>query len=649
MSEVRTRERYTPGMAWNSRCLRYKLAFLIGVTWTLYILCSMFNLFYYVNVVVFPMTHNVICAGAIITLALLTLPRRKKKSSGQVSLFDDVLDTVLILFCIVGTAYVGINAEALAFSWQDASPLEMVLGIGVGVAALEASRRCAGWAPVILVLISFFYFVYSDHFPGFLMSSGYSYPSAVSWMYLSGEGMWGATLGTVATMVPGFILFGALLRATGGSEFFGDIALACLGRFRGGPAKTAVLSSMLFGSISGAPAANVATTGQITIPMMKQNGFSPAMAGAVEAVASTGGCFTPPVMGSVAFIMADVLGIGYWSVCIACFLPALVYYGILLFQIDSEAIRLNLVGLPKESLPKAGQVLRKGWMHVVPLLVLIFCLGELKYSAQTSILYTVIAQVLCISLNKSTRLSLRGYLTAFEDTAAGMVSVFPICTIIGILVGVLTISGTGAGLAGALTNLAGNNQALLLLFTAITIFFMGMGMTMLACYLLAVAMVVPALVSAGIPPLTAHMFLLYYGTLSFITPPVAIAAFVGASIADADPTATGLHATRLGLSAFLLPCFFVTNPGILWEGGMDRILFDFVGTVSSLMLLSGALTGVMFRVITKMERLLAGALGCLFVVPFPDVYNLVIVPVCAAAVIVFWMRGRRLGRTAVSS
>lgn len=636
------RKKYSAAIPWQERNLRLKIAGVIGAAWTIYIILSLFNVFFYLGIVIFPITHRAICSGAITCLALLIVPWKKSKGLGPLS----PLDVLLVLTAAVGAGYIAVNASSLVYDWKDATPVQMCLGFSFGIVILETARRVAGWIPVGLIAASFFYFVYSDYFPGFMMSSGYSYPRAVAWMYLSGEGMWGSILGTVTSVVPGFILFGSVLRICGADDFFGDLALACMGQYRGGPAKTAVFSSMLFGSLSGSPAANVATTGQITIPMMKQNGFKPELAAAVEAVASTGGPFTPPIMGSVSFLIADALGVGYWTVCAAAFLPVVVYYGILIFQIDSEAIRYGFKGLPREKLPAVWSVLRRGWYYLAPLGVLIFTLGVLKYSAQTSILYTIIALVICSCFSARTRLTPKRIFEILDDTAAGLVMVIPLCTGIGILVGALNISGMGGGLAGALADIAGNSRFLLLGMTAVAIFIMGMGMTALACYLLAVAMLVPALIAAGVLPIAAHMFLFYYGTLSFITPPVAIAAFVAAGIAEADATRTGILATRLGISAFLLPWFFVTNPGILWVGSAFNIAFDFVGIFVSLMLLSSAFTGVLFAEVGKPARGLFAILGCLFVLPMPVAFNYVLVPVSICVVAAFRLRGRRRSASA---
>ena len=256
------RKKYSAAIPWQERNLRLKIAGIIGVAWTSYIILSLFNVLFYLGIVIFPITHRAICSGAITCLALLIVPWKRSKGLGPLS----PLDVLLVLTAAAGAGYIAVNASSLVYDWKDATPAQMCLGFAFGIAILETVRRVAGWIPVGLIVASFFYFVYSDHFPGFMMSSGYSYPRAAAWMYLSGEGMWGSILGTVTSVVPGFILFGSVLRICGADDFFGDLALACMGKYRGGPAKTAVFSSMLFGSLSGSPAANVATTGQITIP-----------------------------------------------------------------------------------------------------------------------------------------------------------------------------------------------------------------------------------------------------------------------------------------------------------------------------------------------------------------------------------------------
>ena len=375
---------------WKNRSARQKLAFCLGALWTIYIILSLCKVFFLLGIVIYPVAHRAICAGALVSLALLIVPARKGHKNSPLG---SVLEVVLIIWTLAACGYVVWNADTLIYEWGDANWWQMILAGGFTAALMEAVRRTSGLAPVILSLGAFFYFVYSDLFPGFLMSTGFTYAGATGWMFLSGEGYWGGIIAVAASTVPGFILFGCILQATGASNFFSDLARACLGAYRGGPAKTAVLSSMFFGSLSGSVAANVATTGQITIPMMKKNGFSPELAGAVEAVASTGGMFTPPIMGATAFLVADFLGVSYWTVCAAAFLPAVLYYGTLLIQVDIEALRLGASGEPRENLPRVRDVLREGWYYIPPFAVLVVCMGVLKWSAESSIVYTLLAPI----------------------------------------------------------------------------------------------------------------------------------------------------------------------------------------------------------------------------------------------------------------
>ena len=492
---------------------------------------------------------------------------------------------------------------------------------------MEAVRRTSGLAPVILSVGSFFYFVYSDLFPGFLMSTGFTYAGATGWMFLSGEGYWGSIVGTVASTVPGFILFGCILTVTGASDFFSDLARACLGAYRGGPAKTAVLSSMFFGSLSGSVAANVATTGQITIPMMKKTGFPAELAGAVEAVASTGGMFTPPIMGATAFLIADFLGVSYWSVCAAAFLPAVLYYGTLLVQADIEAIRLCAVGEPRENLPRVRDVMREGWYYLPSFGVLIVCMGFLKFSAETSIVYTLLTLVVCTAFSRRTRLNWKRFLIVLENTAMGMNMVIPLSVAIGILVGAMTVTGTGQNLSNELGSLAGNNIYLMLLMAGAASFVLGMGMSSIACYLLTVTMLAPAIVGSGVEPLAVHMFLFYYGALSFITPPVAIAAFVASGISGGDPSKTGVLALRMGIAGFLVPWAFVVYPALLFIGPLWETALVFLASFTGLLAISGAWTKYLLVPLALWERIVLGAGGIAIFVPLPDIIQY---PVLAA-------------------
>jgi len=480
---------------------------------------------------------------------------------------------------------------------------------------VEATRRVVGWVLTVLIVASFFYAVYSDHFPGFLLSTGFSYSMALGWMYLGAEGFWGMIIGIVSTIVAGFIIFGGFLRALGASRFFNDLALATAGSMRGGAAKAAVLASGFFGTISGSTAANVATTGQITIPLMKKTGYSSNYAGAVEATASLGGMFTPPVMGATAFLIAEFLQLSYWSVCVAAFLPAVAYYTTLLVQVDLEAGKIGLEGLPKESLPSLRKTLVQGWPYLLPFAVLLFLLGVLRYSAQTSIIYSMAVLIVVSSFKKESRLTPKKLLAALEDSARGMMPVIPLCASIGLFVGAIQMTGAGTRFTSELLNISGGNLMFILLMTGLAAFILGMGMTAVGVYILTVVLLAPALIRAGVEPIAAHMFLFYFGCLSFITPPVCVDAFIAAGISGGDPFRTGFRAMRLGFAAYLVPWAFIFNPGILMIGSPLAVISSFLFVILGAVSIGCAFEGYFLVQVPKMEGFMLGLSGLLVFTP----------------------------------
>ena len=565
-------DQFEVGASWKNRGLRSKLAFIAALIWSVYTLSYLCNIFFYLGVVIYPITHRSISAGLISILVFLLYTPKKGMSRAKLRWYD----ILPVLSVIVGCTYIAVNANNLVAEGRLISfSFEIILASFLFLSVIEATRRTIGWVLPGLVIFFFFYAVYSNHFPGFLHSTGFSYSMMFGWMYLSGEGFWGMVIGIVSTIVAGFILFGGFLRALGASQFFNELALSTVGSMRGGAAKAAVIASTLFGTISGSIAANVATTGQITIPLMKDTGYEKNYAGAVEATASTGGMFMPPIMGATAFLIAEFLNISYWSVCVAAFLPAIAYYATLLVQVDLEATKIGLRGLPREDLPSLKKTLVGGWQYLLPFALLIFLLGIIRYSAQTSIMYTIGALIIVSSFKKKSRLTPRKLLKALEDSARGMMSIIPLCTAIGILVGSIAITGAGTRFTSQLLAISGGNLMILLILTASAAFILGMGMTAVSVYILTVILLAPALIKAGVEPISAHMFLFYFGCLSFITPPVCVGAYIAAGISGGDPWITGFRAVRLGFAAFLVPWAFVFNPGILMIGSPLEIISTF--------------------------------------------------------------------------
>lgn len=597
------------GIGWRERSLRSKLALIVAVLWSTYTLGYLCHFFFYLGIVIFPLTHRAISAGLICILTLLLSPWRKNRPSVKLKWYD----WISLLGILVGSAYIALNANRLIADGRlMAYPAEMVLAGVFFFLVIESSRRTTGWILAGLVAFSFFYAVYSNYFPGFLHSTGFTYSMALGWMYLSGEGVWGLILGVVAEIVAGFILFGGFLRAVGASKFFTDLALASAGHMRGGAAKAAVIASTFFGTISGSIAANVATTGQITIPLMKDSGYKSNYAGAVEATSSTGGMFMPPVMGATAFLIAEFLQISYWKVCVAAFIPGVAYYATLLIQVDLQAAKIGLKGLPREQLPPMGKTLREGWQYLLPIALLIFLLGVLKYSAQTSIIYTLAALVAASSFDKRSRLTLKKLIQALDESARGMMPIIPLCTAIGILVGAVEITGAGTKFTSNILAISGGSLFPLLLMTAIAAFILGMGMTTVSVYILTVVLLAPALIKAGVEPIAAHLFLFYFGCLSFITPPVAIAAYIAAGISGGSPWGTGFRAVRLGFAAFLVPWAFVYNPGILMIGSPLNILLASLFIIIGSMSVGIAFEGYFLKRLKMWEKIMM-ALGGIFV------------------------------------
>ena len=560
------------GASWKERGLRYRIAFVIALVWSIYTLFYLCNIFFYLDIIIYPLTHRAISAGLICMLVMLIRSPSGNRPSDRLNWYD----VLPLLIIIAGCSYIALNANTLVADGRlICYPYEMVLAALLFLTIIEAARRTVGWVLSGIIVFSFLYAVYSDYFPGFLHSTGFTYQIAFGWMYLSGEGLWGLIIGIVSTLVAGFIIFGGFLRALGASQFFNDLALASAGSLRGGAAKAAIIASTFFGTISGSTAANVATTGQITIPLMKRTGYGRNYAGAIEATASLGGMFMPPVMGAVAFLIAEFLQITYWNVCVAAFLPAIAFYVTLFVQVDLEACKIGLKGLPKQDLPSLRKTLADGWQYLLPFALLLFLLGGLRYSAQTSIMYTLGALIVVSAFKRKSRLTFKKLLVALEDSARGMMPIIPLCTAIGILVGSIQMTGAGTKFTSEILTISGGNMAVLLIMIGLAAFILGMGMTAVGVYILTVVLLAPALIRAGVEPIAAHMFLFYFGCLSFITPPVCVDAYIAAGISGGNPFKTGFRAMRLGFAAYLVPWAFIFNPGILMVGSLPQIALAF--------------------------------------------------------------------------
>ncbi|MEC5383733.1 TRAP transporter permease [Aurantimonas sp. C2-6-R+9] len=506
-------------------------------------------------------------------------------------------DWLFAATAIASTAYLGSHAlQIIREGWEFMAPPEAMVASCVLLAlVLEGVRRCGGWPLLAVALIFGSYPLYAGYMPGFLWGNAFDLGGTIRAHILGVESVIGIPMQVVANLVIGFVLFGVALTITGGGEFFMRLATALMGKSRGGPAKVAVISSAFMGSLSGSVISNILTTGSITIPTMKRAGYPAHYAAAIEACASTGGTLMPPVMGAVAFIMASFLGVSYAEVMIAATLPALLFFVALLLQVDNYAARKNLKGLPPEEIPQLGETLKEGWPYLLSLVMLIYMLLVMRLEAYAP--YYATAVLLVISLfRRHNRLNVARVRDLLIEIARSVGNLVAILAGIGLVVGGLAYTGVAGAFSRELLLYAGDSIPLMLAAGAVTSFILGMGMTVSACYIFLSILLAPALVEAGLHPLASHLFILYWGMMSYITPPVALAAITAAGMAGADATKTGLYAMRLGSVLFVLPFLFVLNPSLILQGPISGIALASISALIAIWLLASALEGYLYRV-----------------------------------------------------
>lgn len=492
---------------------------------------------------------------------------------------------------------------------------EIMIACAAILLLLEAVRRTVGGVLVIVVAATLAYAFWGEHIPWRLMShSGVEFVDLLDHLFLTFEGIWGTALGIAATYIALFVIFGAMMEKGGGSQFFIDLANAIAGERRGGPAKVVIFSSAMVGSVTGSTVANVYTTGQLTIPMMKQVGYRPTFAGAVEALASNGGQLMPPVMGAAAFILASYAGVSYGSVMASSLVPALLYFAMLLWFIHLEALKRNLVGLPKGSAPALLPTLLRGGHLIAPLVLLVVLLAR-GNSPMPSALYAILLMVAVSWVRPETRIGPRKFLEALVTGARNSIMIIVICAAIGIIIGVFTLTGLGLNVSSAIVNLSGGHFLLLLVLIAAAAIVLGTGMNTVAAFVLVSVVAVPALRREGVDTLTAHMFVFYLSLLSMITPPVCLAVFAGASIAGANPWATAFTAMKLGIVAYLLPFLIIYSPGLLLMGGADAVAFDILRSAAGATILVSGVQGWLLGRLKWHERAMASAGGLAMLAP----------------------------------
>ncbi|EKE43197.1 hypothetical protein OCGS_2788 [Oceaniovalibus guishaninsula JLT2003] len=530
------------------------------------------------------------------------------------------VDPILAAAALVSGGWLGLHGlEIINRGWEYDAPLTAdIMATILIVLTLEGVRRAGGTILLVTALLFGTFPLYAGHMPGFLWGTQFSWLETIRAHVLGVESIIGIPMQVVADLVIGFVIFGSVLVITRGSDFFMELASALLGHSRGGPAKVAVLGSGILGSLSGSVISNILTSGPFSIPTMKRVGYSAKYAAAIESCASTGATLMPPVMGTVAFVMASFLGVQYSAIVVAAVIPALLFYVALLFQVDMYAARKGLEGLPRAELPKIGPVLLKGWPYLLSLAVLIYVLMVLRMEARSPY-YASAVMIVATSFRKETRLTPRRARALLLDASSNIASLVAVLAGIGLVVGGLSYTGVAGAFSRELLLYAGGNTALMLIAGAITSFVLGMGMTVTACYIFLSILLAPALVQAGLHPIASHLFILYWGMLSYITPPVALAAITAANVAGSKPMETGFQAMRLGLPLFVLPFIFVYDPALIMVGSGFEIVKRILVTLVALWAITSAFEAWVYRVgrIGAVSRLSFGIGGILIIVPEP--------------------------------
>ena len=556
-------------------------------------------------------------------------------------------DLLLLLLSFVAGGYLAIFYPRIVNEIGELTPEKVALGALALFLVMEACRRMSGWWLVLFVAIFVFYARFAYWFPGILHARGISWSKMAVHLYIDPSSLLGTPLSIAATTVVAFILFGQVLYATGGGQFFTDLSMIVMGRFRGGAAKIAVLGSALFGMISGSPVANVMVEGSITIPMMIRSGYRRHVAGAIESVAANGGQMMPPVMGAAAFVMAEFLGLPYAQVAIAAFIPAFLYYLALFVQVDLEAGRMGISRIPPENIPSLAEVLRKGWVFIIPLGLIIYILFFLNMNAAGAGFYATAAALVVTFFRRESRINGKKFMAIIEGTGLTMLELAVICAVAGIAEGIINLTGLAFIFTLFVERLGGHNILLILLLTAIIELVLGLPLPTTAVYVLVALTLAPAIVKLGIPPLAAHLFVFYYAMLSLITPPIATTAFAGATIAGANMMRTGWECMRLAFIAYVIPFIFVFDPLLLLQGPAHLVALAVATATAGTATVGIAIVGYFVRPVGWWQRLLLalGGIGLLIppggTIAYSWLINSVSGLICLAIILYEW-RARKI-------
>ncbi len=525
--------------------------------------------------------------------------------------FYDLLIIISIIFVQLWTTW---DVETFMMRYGDKYIGDIIVGSILIFLVLDGTRRAVGWAMVFVAGFFMLHALYAHKFFGFFYGPPTRLAKYIDTLFMTSDGIYGIPLYVASTYIVLFIIFGAILIRSGVGRFFVDLAISLTGHRTGGPAKAAVVASGMTGTVYGSAVANVVTTGSFTIPLMKNYGYRPRFAAAVEACASSGGQITPPIMGAAAFIMAEFLEAPYSYVILAAIIPAFLYFVTIYFMVHVEAEKHGIEKIDKSMLPNVIDVLKSGW-HMLLSLVVLIALLIYGYTAMKAGFWAIISVIFLSFFKSNTRMSVVDLLGAFESGIKSTVPVTIACACAGIIIGSVFVSGLGLKFTQSVIDLSGGMLFPLLCLTAISAIILGMGMTTTAVYITVAALIVPSLIQAGVTPIAAHMFAFYFGVVSTITPPVALASFAGAAIAKSPPMATAVESSKVGIAKYIVPFAFIYNPALLMEGSYWISLYSLLSVLLAYWSMTLGLEGYLNKPLNVYTRIIAFISSILLLLP----------------------------------
>lgn len=538
--------------------------------------------------------------GFAMALAFISYPLHPKKPNSTPFI---IVDLILAGLSFSLGIYIWIDYWEFIFRVGIPTRLDILFSILAVILVFEATRRTVGLPLLIIALVFLLYTFFGQYLPSPLSHKPYGIERITTTFFMTQNGIFGIPLKVMTQFIFLFVAFGAFFGMCGGTKFFIDIASSLFGKLRGGPAKISVAVSGMMGTISGSAVANTVTTGTFTIPLMKRIGFEPHVAGAVEATASSGGAFMPPVMGAAAFVMSEFLGIPYISICKAALIPAILYFLAIFSIVHFYSLKIGIQGLPQSEVPAIGKVMYQKWLFIVPLAILILTLIA-GYSPRIAVLYSLFATVVVTLFKKETRFTPATFLQALADSAYNSVMITCACATAGIVIGIVLLTGMGTKITSLVIDVSAGSLMIALPVIMLASLLFGMGLPTVVCYVLLAATVAPSLVNLGVLPLAAHLFIFYFGMLCMVTPPVSFAAYAGAAIAKAEPMRTGWTAWTFALAGFLLPYMFVYNKSLLLMGSALSIIPAIFTSLIGIICLGAGIIGYLITEVRFYERIL---------------------------------------------